>query len=628
MKSKTSFFNKAVFKKNMSMYWPIWALYLLYGLIKVPGMLWYFLQNRTLTDSVKYEALGKSLDPGTDIYVIALVAVICGMTLFGYLFTAKSANMIHALPTTRTELFFTNVFSGLALMVLPQIIVFLVTVVLCLNTGIVWLEYPFLWCLTVMGISFFVFSMVCFCAMLTGLLFALPVWFLVLNYLAVGLTVGVRYVVSFLGYGVNFSESPDIFFLRIFSPLNYIGNNVRMQTSFKYDEKGDYITTGMQFYGGSVVLGYAVAAIAIYLLAFYCYRKRKMECTGDLLTVGWMKPLLRWGFGICMGYLAGVMAANFLQAFFVGVPIRLLFVLVLLFGSIGFFVAEMFIEKSFRVFGGKRWKECGVFLLFAAISYGAIGGAAVQLQNYVPDPEQIDTVFLEADYPVEFEGENITEAIVIHQNILAKTETFRKECLDGENVVYVTLLYRLKNGKNMERYYPIPIGTDSSAEIADLIYQNEMEPEKFLRYMVGYDYDCIRDFEEAQIEYYLEENNLITHNIDRACTERLYEAVCRDVEEGSLQKYNIQNYMTGETNTYPTAYLYIYYEHNEEDWQDAYRRMNIGRDGDTYVEDESSKSGYLFISFGEDCSNIITELVKSGVIRSGEDLNFQIISVG
>ena len=144
--------------------------------------------------------------------------------------------------------------------------------------------------------------------------------------------------------------------------------------------------------------------------------------------------------------------------------------------------------------------------------------------------------------------------------------------------MYVTLLYRFKNGKKLERYYPIPIGTESSAEIAELIYQYETKPENFLRYMVGYDYDHIKDFEESQIEYYLQDNNLITHNIDGACSARLYEAVCRDVEEGTVQKYNIQNYMAGETTSYPAVYLCIYYEHCEEDWQDAYRRMHMESD--------------------------------------------------
>lgn len=47
MKSKTSFFNRTVFKKNVTLYWPIWVCYLLYGMVKVPGQLWSRLQQQT-----------------------------------------------------------------------------------------------------------------------------------------------------------------------------------------------------------------------------------------------------------------------------------------------------------------------------------------------------------------------------------------------------------------------------------------------------------------------------------------------------------------------------------------------------------------------------------------------------
>ena len=40
MKSKISFFNKTIFKKNVTLYWPIWALYTLILIIAQPLMLW------------------------------------------------------------------------------------------------------------------------------------------------------------------------------------------------------------------------------------------------------------------------------------------------------------------------------------------------------------------------------------------------------------------------------------------------------------------------------------------------------------------------------------------------------------------------------------------------------------
>ena len=42
MKSKNSFFNKTIFLKNVTLYWPIWAVYTLISVIMQPFLLWLF----------------------------------------------------------------------------------------------------------------------------------------------------------------------------------------------------------------------------------------------------------------------------------------------------------------------------------------------------------------------------------------------------------------------------------------------------------------------------------------------------------------------------------------------------------------------------------------------------------
>ena len=40
MKSKTSYFNKTIFKKNITHYWPIWGIILFWNLFLLPFMLY------------------------------------------------------------------------------------------------------------------------------------------------------------------------------------------------------------------------------------------------------------------------------------------------------------------------------------------------------------------------------------------------------------------------------------------------------------------------------------------------------------------------------------------------------------------------------------------------------------
>ena len=154
MKSKISFFNKTIFRKNVTLFWPIWGAYLLFLLISQPGILWLeYSQNQLdggLADSVKNAArlmqdniASLEIIMNMPLLVIqtAVMAVITVMAVFRYLCVAKNTNMVHALPVTRTELFGTNVISGLVFMYVPQILSFFLMMAVCLANGMTKVEY-------------------------------------------------------------------------------------------------------------------------------------------------------------------------------------------------------------------------------------------------------------------------------------------------------------------------------------------------------------------------------------------------------------------------------------------------------------------------------------------------------
>ena len=92
MRSKTSFFNKAIYKKNMTLYWPIWVCYLIYGMAKLGGSLWSGLQQTTkITEERKLVVIVNSLSMRVDIWVFAAVVTVTGMAMFSYLFSSIAA---------------------------------------------------------------------------------------------------------------------------------------------------------------------------------------------------------------------------------------------------------------------------------------------------------------------------------------------------------------------------------------------------------------------------------------------------------------------------------------------------------------------------------------------------------
>ena len=123
MKSKNSFFNKTIFLKNVTLYWPIWGIYALISFIMQPFMLWlvnnwsYF--GNGYTDEMKFRDLMDAVGFGGYVVLIAFGALLSGMALYSYMYNSKSANMIHALPVDRPQLYGTAVISGLAFLIVP-----------------------------------------------------------------------------------------------------------------------------------------------------------------------------------------------------------------------------------------------------------------------------------------------------------------------------------------------------------------------------------------------------------------------------------------------------------------------------------------------------------------------------
>lgn len=624
MKSKTSFFNKAIYKKNFTLYWPIGVCYLLYSMVKVPGSLWSGLRQHNMTENLKFFVVASSLSLKLDVWAIAVMVTIIGMALFSYLFSAKSANLIHALPVTRKELYFTNVLSGFTFLFIPQLITFMVTVMVCLANGITQVQYVGLWLVSVMGIGFFLFSLVCICAMFTGQLFALPVYFMVGNFLSVGIIVGVRYVLSFLGYGISFSQTPDILLFRILSPINYLYNNVRIWSPYTFDDIGDQIFSGICYCGLNVVIGYAVAAVFIYALAYYCYKKRKIESAGDLLTFGWIKPLFRWGAGICAGYLAAVILSQFLDALMLWISDKIFLVFVLVLGLIAFFIAQMFVEKTFRVFKKKRLLESLGFLLFVLVSYFGIYETAYHIEQYIPDADKVQTAYLENNYPVEFTGMDVEKVQKLQKQILASADVYQKEAQKSDSM-NISVVYWMKNGKRIWRTYNVPIASDCSQQLADTLYHYELDADNFMYYLIGSDFKEVKDVSEMQLENYQEEEGDTNYkNVKKKYTYDLYQAVLEDAREGTIQKYNLQNYLKDGTteNEDPYASINFSFKHPDKNWKDVYQRETHESYTDTYGTEQGRQDGFAYINFGEDCRNVIQALIKSGTIKGKEEISF------
>ena len=304
MRSVTSCFNSTLYRKNLSRFWPIWALYSVIWLFALPLNLLTTIQRgqnwalEDLTHSLDYfsrVSVGYSLNLGTVLAVI--FGLLAAMAVFSYLDASRSACMMHALPLRREALFFTNYLSGLSFLLLPNAAIFGLTLAgeavgTCLD-----LKALAIWLLVQSASCLFFYSFAVFCAMFTGHLLALPVFYGVLNCLAAIISALMDSVLYLFLYGYNGLSGTTQQAVAWLTPLEKLGGAVSWTQAA---DSGAY-----QLAQPAVVAVYAGVGVALSAAALLIYRARQMESAGDVVSVRVVRPIFKYGVAVCAG-LSGV----------------------------------------------------------------------------------------------------------------------------------------------------------------------------------------------------------------------------------------------------------------------------------------------------------------------------------
>jgi ABC-2 type transport system permease protein len=627
MKSKISFFNKTMFWKNVTLYWPIWTIYLLALLILVPGQLWtsFHAKMRYSQDGIlaAYDHLNimyQSLNIGTTILFAFLMSIITGMALYNYLYVAKTTNMIHALPVTRGELYGTNVISGLLFMLVPEVIAFVGGVLVCLSLQVSNVEYLGMWLLVTMGVSVLFYSIVTFCAMLTGQMMALPIYTFVIQFICLGVYQILTHAVTFLGYGLS-RGSIENFKLMWLSPLYYLLEHVYFRSHMTL--VGDsYQADIMQLQGGSIVAWYLLLALVLFIAAYLLYRKRSLEHAGDLVAVAAVKPIFRWGVGCAGGVLLAVWAESFFEEIFGTAPKTAVFAVFFVAGILCFFIAEMLVKKNFRVFKKQAVRECALFVVFLAAAVGATVGYVHVKEQYVPEVSEISEVKVYGSYPLTLtEEDDVAYVAKLHKFLTTHAKEYRDVDFQLNDYWWLQFTYTLNDGSTVARSYAIPINEESQAAFADFY---DLEAAHYADYLFG-EVEDLSIYEDGYLQIYGEDWSYATQvEFGEAEAAVLVKAVQADLKEQNLQKYNLYDMAGTHTATPYMADLAIWgsdYKRQTEYWDENSTYLPGYSYYTTY--DEVARSYDLWFNFGPECSNIIDALLDLGMIESQEELLLQ-----
>lgn len=628
MKSKTSCFNRTIFLKNVTTYWPMWVLYLLFLICTQPLYIWSSATSdyvKTLTAEEISNRIYRIVDAAVEAQIlpipIFLFAGAAALLVFSYLYVPRNANMIHALPVNRMELFVTNYLSGFSFLVVPQLITFVLTLLVCLAYGITHIQYLMAGLIIMVGETFFAYSLAVFVAMLTGQMIAMPILFFVVNYLYVGCLYLFGMIITTLCYGVSDFWNPGA--SCILSPIYYLGNNLRTNLIFGSGAKAN-AAEAIEIKGGYLVGIYAMAAVALVVLAYQIYKRRQVETAGDWLSIRVLRPIFRWGFAVCGGILLSLF---FEQAFIVSVvgtngtlanAYPWVVGCMLVFGGICFFVAQMLLDKRFRVFNRKRMAEWGCFSAVSVLLLTLFAVDVFGIESRVPQKEEIKTAFVYMDYPVELQEADIEELREIHGAIIANKKPDLEKMQNGEDYYYTTIRYYLKDGGKLERRYALPV-TEEVLEDEESpsarILEWESRADNLRKHIFGQDYET-NEYEAASVDRYNDEQDYNSYSLDREETAVLLEAVERDIEAGNLADY-YAHCAGGDSESYMNELSFEYRTDSEYysnyDYYNGYRINS----GDVRTERADRIPGnhvYTSIRFGVKCTNIVETLEELGII--------------
>lgn len=541
MQSKTYFFNTTIFCKNLTHFWPMWVIYSVLLLCLFPvrillntGASYSGIAADEMAMIRKYSYVTTLFNNGSGFYlaVISLVAgLVAAMCVFFYLYQPRSVQMFHSLPVKRGELFWTNYLSGLCMLWIPVLISFLAGLVICILQGLTALEYLFAWFVILLGESMFFYSMTVLVGMFTGHILGMMIFTLILNVLFIGCRYLVTSLMGMIGYGLSQSYANRQ--NSIFSPVIFLGNKVGVSIP----EWDSYRLYGMRYIGV-----YCGVALVMALAAYFLYRGRRLEATGDVLCVRAMRPVFRWGMAACAAFLMGMLVGNLFD-YAVESPrgmFALVLITVILVGVLGFFGAEMLLKKRLSVFTRRKWMECGVFVACAAAFIVAIECNAFGLETKIPDMEDV----VKADIRLYFEIQQTDEAGIqeimdIHRQILAdknEYEQYQSNRMPDWEMSSVEIDYELKNGDVIVRTYQVPSAAAyyaSENSVVSRIYAMSMEPENYLKGNLCVNYEDVRIM-NAEIDFYDAELNYESRKLSDGEIRQIYSAYLKDIREGHI----------------------------------------------------------------------------------------------
>ena len=492
MPRKTSFCNAALLRSDIKRYWPLLFLYVAVWVVILPMQILSASREcdgvaegiMTVLQLRQHNVIIQSIP--ASVVMSLLFGCFAAMAVWSYLMSGRTVGLMHALPVTRTQAFFSHILSALGALTAGNVLIFLLTA-LC-SAGFSYVDWAALgtWLLLTELMALFFFALGSLCAMVTGWLLAVPVLYGAMNVVALLLYAVISTMTQMFYFGYSSSDIPE--FITWLTPVGRIWDAVAnggaqpVEVQFR-DPIGTQSYQRIQLPASafSTCIIYAAVGIALLALVWWLYKKRPSETAGDAMSFRWLQPIARWSIGLCGGLGLGL----FLNYVILGSSFAGLLICQLVMGVICFFAAQMLLKKKFRIFTRRWWVETLALVLTLLAVTLCIRLDITGYQHRVPDAEDVTSVRFSASY-ANFTTDDpaaVESVISLHRAILEQYDETGERLenqtyLDTEGgpiTRYVRVDYQLRNGTSLRREWRVSIvnGSDIHRLLTQLVNRTD-----------------------------------------------------------------------------------------------------------------------------------------------------------
>ena len=570
MKSKISFFNAGIFKSMLKRFWPLWTAYFAVWFMCLPLPLLVVRLQGVKESAVTVVTAAMKTSVEASVVSAFVMGILAAMAVFGFLYNSRSCGMIASTPVRREAVFCSAYLAGALPVIAANLLIAVLNWLFTLSSGIegacIFKMNAILFAVNSMEFLIF-FSIAAFIAMLTANIVALPVLYLIFNFVFLGMEYVVRMLYGMFIFG--YSDLPDCV-LEFMSPLIYLFTRIGINVNISTESAAVSLTNW------SALLGYIIAAVVFSVTALLLYRKRRMESAGDVIAVKSLRPVFKFCVTACAALCFGLLFFVIISTLFTSLSMSMLVLSAgLIIGAfIGYFASEMLLKKSFHVFKG-NWKGFVITVILCIVFAFVCVTDLFGLSSQLPDIDDIEMIVCNREaggYDVT-ERSDIEAILKVNKAIIDDRDKYEGlDDTDYESVGYVSLRYKLKDGRVICRGYTLLIDDNYKAYYAALgsvnIVKSCFTPEIPVTVQNVYD---------ASFEYPSGSGELNSISLTPEQAVDFYDnALMKDIESGAKKPLISETAETGNNDDGFVTGSYVYIElvstpdtANEEDTYDS-----------------------------------------------------------